>query len=261
MSTRTRFDCPSGPAPSPHLDQIRAAVRLSTSIALSSWSQPPGGHVPSPVPPATTRRQHPEHVARRQTDRALVRQPLGPGLVATGEHPVLPRRPRFAAAEAPGPRHSPLGDERDGAVLQDLDVALDAFASRCRPGSTAATSQPLAPDPQWVGALAVVRSRAEPVETRDARTRRRYSNRQPVALSREQSRPETRSPDGPANCATSTAFGQRRVEDGGAASRPTLEHRRRPSRARMPPGTAQAPARPSAGKAVVQEETGAPHPP
>ena len=54
-------------------------------------------------------------------DRALVREPFGSGLVAGGEEPVLAGGAGSAAPQAPGAGGSPFGDERDGAVLQELE--------------------------------------------------------------------------------------------------------------------------------------------
>ena len=102
-----------------------------------------GRSTPSP----TARRQHPQHVARRHPDRALVRQPLRPRLVAARQQPVLAHRARLAAGESPRLRHPPLGDQRHGHVLEHQQVALDALAARREPGAAAAPPQPVAQHP------------------------------------------------------------------------------------------------------------------
>src|SRR3979409_2608596 len=75
------------------------------------------------APPAAAGREDPYGVARAELDGALVGQPLGPGLVSAGQEPVLARRPGLAPGQPPRAAYAAFGYERQGAVLQHLELA------------------------------------------------------------------------------------------------------------------------------------------
>src|SRR5437879_12436421 len=81
-------------------------------------------------PTAAARGEHPEHIAGPQLNRALIRQPLRPGVVPGLKQPVLPRCSWASSGKAPRPAHPSLGDQAHRAVLEDLQVPLDALAPR-----------------------------------------------------------------------------------------------------------------------------------
>ena len=104
------------------------AVASTTSETVGASSLKPGLRAPQRrTPPATARREHPNHVAS-VAERALVRQPLRPFLSA-GQQPVLARSSRLTTGQTPWTRNPSLRDERRRAVLEDLEVAFDPIAA------------------------------------------------------------------------------------------------------------------------------------
>jgi hypothetical protein len=76
-------------------------------------------------------------------------------------HPPLRQHPRDVTRAQPN-RDPSFVIRGDGAVLQDLEVALDALSSRGMAGVTAATAQAMAEDPQREGALQCLRRGVSP---------------------------------------------------------------------------------------------------
>ena len=90
---------------------LAAAIALILVAVLLYAAERPDRRGPTPA----ARREHPQHVAGADSERALVGQALGPRLVAAGQQPVLAHRARLAAGQAPRLRHPALGDQRHGA--------------------------------------------------------------------------------------------------------------------------------------------------
>lgn len=107
------------------------------------------GSAPSPA----ARGEHPQDVTGLQPERALVGQPLGSRLVAARQQPVLAGGAGLAAGQAPRLRHPALGDQRDGNVLQHLQVALDPLTPGCPARAAAPSPQPVAQHTHRVGPL------------------------------------------------------------------------------------------------------------
>src|SRR5690606_27784160 len=106
---------PAGPV---EITEERAS---SCARGVPSPSATPGA-VTGRTPATAARRAHPEHVTRLELHGSLVGQADRRGLVAAGQQPVLPGRAGLAAGEAPRAAIAPLADERQGHVLEHLQV-------------------------------------------------------------------------------------------------------------------------------------------
>src|SRR5438270_12599284 len=161
---------PGATRPSPAIDAATTAT-IQRRVTPVPWLRARPEHVPiyvvirrrgtatlqrrlaGPAVSAAARRQHTDHVARAELDRALVAEALGVRLLAGAQQPVLARCPRFAAVEAPRSAGAALGHQRDGGVLEHLQVALDALTAGVLAASPAVTAEAVAQDPHREDAL------------------------------------------------------------------------------------------------------------